>query len=67
MLDTFLGSGTTLIAAELTGRRAFGMDIDPGYVDVAVTRWMAMTGNDAILEATGERFSELARRVRADA
>lgn len=67
VLDTFLGSGTTLIAAELTGRRAFGMDIDPGYVDVAVTRWMAMTGNDAILEATGERFSELARRVRADA
>jgi hypothetical protein len=66
VLDAFLGSGTSLVAAELTGRRAFGMDIDPGYVDVAVTRWMAMTGKDAILEATGEHFSELARQVRTD-
>lgn len=61
VIDGFLGSGTTLVAAELTGRRAFGMDIDPGYIDVAVTRWMAMTGKDAILESTGQRFSDLAR------
>ena len=44
VLDTFLGSGTTLIAAERTGRRFRGLDIDPAYVDVAVERWAAMTG-----------------------
>jgi DNA modification methylase len=44
VLDTFLGSGTTLIAAERTGRRFRGLDIDPAYVDVAVERWSAMTG-----------------------
>jgi DNA modification methylase len=44
VLDTFLGSGTTLIAAERTGRRFRGLDIDPAYVDVAVDRWSAMTG-----------------------
>ena len=44
ILDTFLGSGTTLIAAERTGRRFRGLDIDPAYVDVAVERWTAMTG-----------------------
>jgi DNA modification methylase len=44
VLDIFLGSGTTLIAAERTGRRFRGLDIDPAYVDVAVERWAAMTG-----------------------
>jgi DNA modification methylase len=44
VLDTFLGSGTTLVAAERTGRRFRGLDIDPAYVDVAVARWAAMTG-----------------------
>lgn len=44
ILDTFLGSGTTLIAAERTGRRFRGLDIDPAYVDVAVERWAVMTG-----------------------
>lgn len=44
VLDTFLWSGTTLIAAERTGRRFRGLDIDPAYVDVAVERWAAMTG-----------------------
>ena len=44
VLDTFLGSGTTLIAAERTERRFRGLDIDPAYVDVAVDRWSAMTG-----------------------
>jgi DNA modification methylase len=56
VLDGFLGSGTALIAAELTGRRARGLEIEPGYVDVAVERWMAMTGQEAILESTGEAF-----------
>lgn len=44
VLDTFLGSGTTLIAAERTNRRFAGCDIDPGYVDVALERWSSLTG-----------------------
>ena len=44
VLDIFLGSGTTLIAAERSGRRFRGLDIDPAYVDVAIERWSAMTG-----------------------
>ena len=47
VLDIFLGSGTTLIAAERTGRRFRGLDIDPAYVDVAIDRWSAMTGKEA--------------------
>lgn len=49
VLDIFLGSGTTLIAAERSGRRCRGIDIDPAYVDVAVERWQAMTGKVARL------------------
>ena len=44
VLDTFLGSGTSLIACERCGRRFRGLDIDPAYVDVAIDRWRAMTG-----------------------
>ena len=50
VLDTFLGSGTTLIAAERTGRRFRGLDIDPGYVDVAIERWAALTGLEPVLD-----------------
>ena len=46
VLDIFLGSGTTLIAAERSGRRFRGVDIDPAYVDVAIDRWAAMTGKE---------------------
>ncbi len=53
VLDTFLGSGTTLIAAERTGRRFRGLDIDPAYVDVARVRWSAMTGGTPRLDRTG--------------
>jgi len=53
VLDTFLGSGTTLIAAERTGRRFRGLDIDPAYVDVAVERWAAMTGDKPRLDRGG--------------
>lgn len=59
VLDGFLGSGTAVVAAELTGRRARGLEIEPRYVDVAVERWMSMTGREAILDATGEPFSQL--------
>ena len=53
VLDIFLGSGTTLIAAERVGRRFRGVDIDPGYVDVAVERWCALTGGVPRLDAGG--------------
>jgi DNA modification methylase len=44
VLDLFLGSGTTLVAAERVGRRFRGLDVDPAYVDVAISRWTNMTG-----------------------
>src|SRR5215831_18452777 len=44
VLDLFLGSGTTLVAAESVGRRFRGLDVDPAYVDVAIARWTSMTG-----------------------
>jgi DNA modification methylase len=50
VLDLFLGSGTTLMAAERTGRRFRGLDIDPAYVDVAIERWSARTGLEPQLE-----------------
>ena len=53
VLDIFLGSGTTLIAAERTGRRFRGVDIDPAYVDVAIDRWTAMTGGEPRRAASG--------------
>lgn len=53
VLDTFLGSGTSLIASERCGRRFRGIDIDPAYVDVAIARWTAMTGGTPILANEG--------------
>ena len=53
VLDLFLGSGTTLMAAERTGRRFRGLDIDPAYVDVAIERWSARTGLEPRLEGPG--------------
>lgn len=67
VLDGFIGSGTTLIAAERTARIAYGIDIDPGYVDVTVARWQAMTGREARLEAGGEAFTEVKARRMAEA
>ena len=55
VLDIFLGSGTTLIAAERTGQRFRGLDIDPAYVDVALARWSAMTGGEPRLAEEGRR------------
>jgi DNA modification methylase len=59
ILDPFMGSGTTVIAAERTGRRAYGIEIDPAYVDVAVRRWQTYTGKTATLLATGQTFEEV--------
>ena len=53
VLDIFLGSGTTLIAAERTGRRFRGVELDPAYVDVALERWSAMTGREPRLAEQG--------------
>ena len=60
VLDLFGGSGTTLIAAEKNGRIARLMELDPRYVDVIVKRWQDFTGKDAIHEATGKTYNELA-------
>ncbi len=54
--DPFVGSGTTIIAAEMTGRACHAVELSPAYVDVAVTRWQNFTGQTATLEATGEAF-----------
>jgi len=62
VFDPFAGSGTTLLAAEKTGRIGRGIELDPHYVDVAIRRWQAMTGETAIHEETRASFDELARR-----
>jgi DNA modification methylase len=59
VIDAFMGSGTTIVAAERTGRIGYGIEIEPKYIDVAIRRWEAMTGKAAILEATGETFAEV--------
>ena len=58
--DPFVGSGTTIIAAEMTGRACHAIEIHPPYVDVSVIRWQNFTGKEATLEATGETFAEAA-------
>ncbi len=57
--EPFMGSGTTLIAAESISRVAFGMEIDPTYVDVAVERWQKFTGRQATLEGDGRTFEQI--------
>jgi len=59
VLDVFCGSGTTLLAAERTGRVAACLEIDPIYCDVAITRWQRRTGETAILAGSGASFDEL--------
>jgi DNA modification methylase len=56
VLDPFCGSGTILIAAERTGRKARALEVDPTYVDVGVRRWQSYTGKTAVLAASGETF-----------
>ena len=57
--DAFLGSGTTLLAAERTGRRCFGVEIEPKYVDLTIRRWEKLTGSQAIRESDGRSYAEL--------
>lgn len=57
VLDPFLGSGTTILAAERAGRRGYGIELDPRYVDVAIERWQRMTGKEASLPS-GATFEQ---------
>lgn len=66
VLDPFCGSGTILIAAERTGRRARAIELDSHYVDVAVRRWEAYTGKRAVHEARGITFEECQENVGAE-
>jgi DNA modification methylase len=59
VLDPFLGSGTTLVAAEKTARVGYGIELDPHYCDVSVRRLEAICGVEAKLDATGETFKEV--------
>jgi DNA modification methylase len=62
VLDAFVGSGTTILAAERTGRICYGIEIDPGYVDVAIARWQQMTGKVARLVDSDLAFADLAAK-----
>jgi DNA modification methylase len=62
VLDPFCGSGTIVIAAERTGRKARALEIDPHYVDVAVRRWQAYSGKSAVHAQSGESFETSADR-----
>jgi DNA modification methylase len=57
--EPFMGSGTTLIAAEMSGRVCFGIELNPAYVDVAVERWQQFTGETPVLEGDGRAFADL--------
>jgi DNA modification methylase len=63
VLDPFLGSGTTIIAAERTGRICYGLELDPTYVDTTIRRWQSFTGKIAVHEKSGRPFAELEREA----
>ena len=58
ILDLFGGSGSTLIGCEKTNRKAYLMELDPKYCDVIINRWQTLTGKEAVLESTGEKFND---------
>jgi DNA modification methylase len=58
--DPFLGSGTTLAAAELTEPVCYGIELDPKYIDVAVQRWQTLSGKKVKLDGDGRSFEEIA-------
>lgn len=58
--EPFSGSGTTIIAAEQTGRVCYAVELNPAYVDVAIKRWQDFTGQTAVLAGDGRTFDEIA-------
>ena len=67
VIDPFLGSGSTLIAAERTGRICRGIELDPLYIDVIVRRYEAATGKPVVLTGTGETLDALTARIEREA
>ena len=67
VFEPFLGSGTTLAAAELTERVCCGIELDPKYVDVIVQRWQMLSGKAAKLDGDGRTFDEIAEERRRGA
>jgi DNA modification methylase len=65
VLDGFLGSGTTVIAAERTGRHCYGLELDPAYVDTIIRRWQALTRGTAGHALSGRSFDDLASEAEA--
>ena len=65
VLDAFLGSGTTVIAAERSDRRCYGLELDPVYVDTIIRRWQKLTGNSALHSASGGSFDDFADNMGA--
>jgi DNA modification methylase len=65
--EPFSGSGTTIIAGEMTGRHVYAIELNPAYVDVAVTRWQDFTGQQATLEGDGRTFAEIAANRQQEA
>jgi len=65
--EPFLGSGTTLAAAEITERACVGMELDPKYVDVVISRWQTLAGKHATLDGDGRTFEEIAGERRKGA
>lgn len=63
--DPFVGSGTSIIGAEMIGRRCAAVEIDPGYADVCVERWQNFSGGEARLQATGETFVQVCAQRKA--
>ena len=55
----FSGSGTTIIAGEMTGRKVYAIELNPAYVDVAINRWQTFTGLQATLDGDGRTFAEI--------
>lgn len=62
VVDCFMGTGTTMIAAQKLGRECRGIELSPAYVDVAVERWQNFTGQKALLESTGESYDDIKAR-----
>ena len=65
MYEPFSGSGTTIIAAEMTGGACYAVELAPAYVDVAVERWQAFTGEQARLASTDQDFEQVGRHRKA--